>query len=73
MAAKRDYYEVLGVKKDASEDELKKAFRKLSMKWHPDMQHGKSDAEKEDAKKKFQEIAEAYEVLSDKSKRAQYD
>lgn len=43
------------------------------MKWHPDMQHGKSDAEKEEAKKKFQEIAEAYEVLSDKSKRAQYD
>lgn len=73
MAAKRDYYEVLGVSKTASESELKSAFRKLSMKWHPDMQHGKSDAEKEEAKQKFQEIAEAYDVLSNKDKRAEYD
>ena len=73
MAAKRDYYEVLGVSKTASESELKSAFRKLSMKWHPDMQHGKSDAEKEEAKQKFQEIAEAYDVLSNKDKRAAYD
>ena len=73
MAAKRDYYKVLGVSKTASESELKSAFRKLSMKWHPDMQHGKSDVEKEEAKQKFQEIAEAYEVLSNKDKRAAYD
>ena len=73
MANKRDYYEVLGVSKDASQDDIKKAFRKLSRQWHPDMQHDKSDAEKKIAEEKFKEIAEAYEVLSDDSKRKQYD
>lgn len=71
--AKRDYYEVLGLSKNASESEIKSAFRKLSRKWHPDMQAGKSDAEKKDAEEKFKEIAEAYEVLSDKDKRQSYD
>lgn len=70
---KRDYYDVLGVSKSASESEIKSAFRKLSRKWHPDMQAGKPDAEKKAAEEKFKEVAEAYEVLSDKSKRAQYD
>ena len=73
MAAKRDYYEVLGVSKDASEDDIKKAFRKLSRKYHPDMQQGKSDAEKKEAEEKFKELASAYEVIGNKEKRQQYD
>lgn len=73
MANKRDYYEVLGVSKDATDQDIKSSFRKLSRKWHPDMQSSKTDAEKKDAEEKFKEIAEAYEVLSDKSKRANYD
>lgn len=67
MASKRDYYEVLGVSKDASEDEIKKAYRKLSKKYHPDINKDP------DAPEKFKEVAEAYEVLSDSQKRAAYD
>lgn len=67
MTSKRDYYEVLGVKKDATDDELKRAYRKLAMQWHPDR------CKEPDAKDKFSEISEAYEVLSDKDKRAKYD
>lgn len=70
---KRDYYEVLDVSKNATDDEIKRSFRKLSLKWHPDRQSGKTESEKAEALKKFQEIAEAYEVLSDKQKRANYD
>ena len=66
--AKRDYYEVLGVNKSASKDELKKAYRKLAMKYHPDKNPGDKEAEE-----KFKEAAEAYEVLSNDQKRAQYD
>ena len=67
--SKRDYYEILGVEKTATADEIKKAYRKLAKKYHPD---ANSD-NKEEAEKKFKEIAEAYEVLSDDTKRKQYD
>ncbi len=66
--AGKDYYDVLGVKKTASEDEVKKAYRKLAKKFHPDVNKGNKDAEN-----KFKEISEAYAVLSDEEKRQQYD
>ncbi len=66
--AKRDYYEVLGVKKDATEDEIKKAYRKLAIQYHPDRNPGNAEAEE-----KFKEAAEAYDVLHDPQKRKQYD
>ena len=65
---KRDYYEVLGVSKGASEDEIKKAYRKLAKQYHPDLHPGDQQAEA-----KFKEVNEAYEVLSDKDKRSKYD
>ena len=68
MAEKRDYYEVLGVSKNASDDEIKKAYRKLAIKYHPDKNPGDKTAEA-----KFKEINEAHDVLSDKQKRARYD
>ena len=68
MAEKRDYYEVLGVSKNASDDEIKKAYRKLAVKYHPDKNPGDKEAEA-----KFKEINEAHDVLSDKQKRARYD
>jgi len=67
MAEKEDFYDLLGVSKDASQDEIKKAYRKLSKKYHPDI--NKAD----DAEDKFKKISEAYEVLSDEQKRAAYD
>ena len=70
---KRDYYEVLGVSKNATADELKKAYRKKAIEYHPDRQQGKTEEEKKAAEEKFKEAAEAYEVLSDPDKRARYD
>lgn len=67
VLSKRDYYEVLGVNKSASKDDIKKAYRKLSKKYHPDIN------KEADAAEKFKEVKEAYEVLSDDQKRAQYD
>lgn len=66
--SKRDYYEVLGVKRDASAEEMKKAYRKLAMKYHPDRNPDDPEAEK-----KFKEINEAYDILKDENKRASYD
>src|SRR6187402_2860464 len=68
MATKRDYYDVLGVKRDASDSQISSAYRKLAVKYHPDSNPG--DAE---AVGKFKEAAEAYEILSDSDKRARYD
>ena len=68
MADKRDYYEVLGVDKNAGADEIKKAYRKAAMKYHPDRNPGNAEAEE-----KFKEVGEAYEVLSDADKKARYD
>ena len=69
----KDYYKILGVDENVSDDELKSVFRKLAMKYHPDRQVGKSDAEKKEADEKFKEINEAYDTLSSKEKREQYD
>ena len=68
MAEKRDYYEVLGVEKNANADEIKKAYRKAAIKYHPDKNPGDKEAEE-----KFKEAAEAYDVLSNEQKRARYD
>ena len=73
MANKRDYYEVLGVAKTASADEIKSAYRKLALKWHPDRWVNGTDAEKKAAEDNFKEAAEAYSILSDPDKRAKYD
>ncbi len=67
MAEKRDYYEVLGVSKDASAEDIKKAYRKLALQYHPDRNPGNKEAEE-----KFKEAAEAYDVLSDDAKRKRY-
>lgn len=68
MATKRDYYEILGVSKDVSPEDLKKAYRKLALKYHPDRNPGDKEAEEH-----FKEVAEAYDVLSDADKRSRYD
>ena len=68
MADKRDYYEVLGVSKNATQEEIKKAYRKVAMQFHPDRNPGDKAAEE-----KFKEAAEAYEILNDADKKAQYD
>ncbi len=73
MAEKRDYYEVLGLDKSASADDIKAAYRKAALKWHPDRWVSGTDAEKKTAEEKFKEASEAYSVLSDPDKKAKYD
>jgi molecular chaperone DnaJ len=73
MAEKRDYYEVLGVNKNSTPDEIKSAYRKAALKWHPDKWVNGTDAEKKTAEENFKEASEAYSVLSDESKKARYD
>ncbi|HFC47149.1 MAG TPA: J domain-containing protein, partial [Dissulfuribacter thermophilus] len=68
MTQGKDYYKILGVSKDATQEEIKKAFRKLALKYHPDRHKGDKEAEE-----RFKEINEAYAVLSDPEKRRQYD
>src|SRR5690606_31629319 len=68
MATKRDYYEILNVDRNASDDEIKRAYRKMAMKYHPDRNPGDKEAEQ-----KFKEAAEAYEVLSNPERRSRYD
>ena len=69
MSGKRDYYEVLGVARNADAEAIKKAYRKLAMQYHPD----RNPDNKQEAEAKFKEVSEAYEVLSDQAKRRQYD
>lgn len=73
MAEKRDYYEVLGVDRNSSNDDIKKAYRKKAIALHPDKQQGKTDEEKKIVEEEFKEVAEAYEVLSNPQKRTEYD
>ena len=73
MAEKRDYYEVLGLQKGASADDIKGAYRKAALKWHPDRWVSGTDEEKKTAEAKFKEASEAYSVLSDPDKKAKYD
>ena len=73
MAEKRDYYEVLGLSKGASADDIKSAYRKAALKWHPDRWVDGSAEEKKTAEEKFKEASEAYSILSDPDKRARYD
>lgn len=73
MSSGKDYYSILGVDRNASKDEITKAYRKAALRYHPDRQQGKSDAEKKEAEEKFKECSEAASVLTDDAKRAQYD
>lgn len=73
MDRNKDYYKILGVSKDASEDDIKKAFRKLSLEWHPDKHSGESEEKRKAAEEKFKDITEAYDVLKDKESRDKYD
>lgn len=70
---KKNLYDILGVNKNATDDEIKKAYRKMSLKWHPDKHMNESEEDRKKAEETFKEVSEAYATLSDKSKRQQYD
>lgn len=70
---RKDYYKILGVERNATEDEIKKAYRKRALIHHPDRHASASDAEKKEQEKKFKELGEAYSILSDPKKKARYD
>ena len=69
----KSYYDILEINNNASDAEIKKAFKKLSIKWHPDKWANKSEKEKKEAEEKFKDINEAYQVLSDPQKKSNYD
>lgn len=73
MSKEKSLYDILGVKKTATDDEIKKAYRKLAVKWHPDRHSTESESKKKEAEEKFKEISEAYSVLSDPQAKEQYD
>ena len=73
MAGRKDLYKILEVSRDADADDVRKAYRRLALKYHPDKQAGKSEAEVEAASSKFKAISEAYEILSDPEKKSKYD
>jgi DnaJ homolog subfamily C member 7 len=73
MAGRKDLYKILEVPRDSEQDDFRKAYRKLALKYHPDKQGGKSEAEIEAASTKFKAVSEAYEILSDPEKKAKYD
>lgn len=73
MNTNKDLYEILGVSRDASENDIKRAYKKLALKYHPDRQGGKSESEKKAAEEKFKEVAFAYSILSDSEKKQRYD
>lgn len=73
MNNNKDLYEILGLSRDASENDIKKAYKRLALRYHPDRQGGKSDKEKKDAEEKFKEISFAYSILSDSEKKQKYD
>jgi DnaJ family protein C protein 7 len=73
QARRKDFYKILGISRSADENEIKKAYRKCALKYHPDKAAGKSEQEKEEAEKIFRDVGEAYEVLSDPAKKQRYD
>lgn len=72
-ARRKDYYAILGVPQDAEEEDIRRAYKKMALKFHPDKQAGKSEAERNEAEAKFKDVGEAYECLTDAEKRARYD
>ena len=73
MAGRKDLYKILEVTRDADQDDIRKAYRKMALKYHPDKQGGKTEAEIEAASTKFKAVSEAYEILSDPEKKSRYD